>query len=67
MTYDEFDVMYDNSYDLFTEHAEYIMDNCHGDRIICNGDDLVIAQEEGYLYEEFREHWIEKQWLELNA
>ena len=37
------------------EYAEYIMDNCHGDRVICNGDTLIQAQEDFYLWEEFLE------------
>lgn len=37
------------------EYAEYIMDNCGGDRVICNGDTLLAAQEDGYLFEEFLE------------
>ena len=40
---------------------EYIMENCHGDRIIGNGEMLIEAVEDGYLYEEFREDYIEKQ------
>lgn len=35
------------------EYAEYIMDNCGGKRIICNGDTLLEAQEDGYLFAEF--------------
>jgi hypothetical protein len=31
------------------------MDNCHGDRVICNGDTLIQAQEDFYLWEEFLE------------
>ena len=38
-----------------SEYAEYIMDNCYGDRIICNGDTLIRAQEDYYLWEEFLE------------
>ncbi len=37
------------------EYAEYIMDNCHGERIICNGDTLIEAMEDGYLWESFLE------------
>jgi len=66
MTYDEFDNMYDNSYDLQDQHMVYIMENCHGERAICNGDDLIIASEEGYLFEEFRDHYIEK-YVMVNA
>ena len=34
-------------------YAEYIMNNCAGDRIICNGDDLVGAMEDVYLWDDF--------------
>jgi hypothetical protein len=59
MTNDEFDRHFEEA-DLFDEYMEYIMENCHGERMICNGDSLVVAAEEGYLYEAFREDWIEK-------
>ncbi len=42
------------------EYAEYIMDHCGGDRIICNGDTLLQAQEDGYLFAEFL-MWRERQ------
>lgn len=58
--YEEFDAAYNDSYELQDAHMEYIMENCHGERAICNGDDLIVAAEDGYLYEEFREDWIEK-------
>lgn len=35
------------------EYAEYIMANPQGGRIICNGDTLLNAMEEGHLFEEF--------------
>ena len=59
MTNDEFDRYFEEA-DLFNEYMEYIMENCHGERIICDGDSLIVAAEEGYLYEAFREYWIEK-------
>ena len=59
MTNDEFDRYFEEA-DLFNEYMEYIMENCHGERIICDGDSLIVAAEEGYLYEAFREDWIEK-------
>lgn len=37
------------------EYAEYIMANAGGDRMICNGDTLLEAQEDGYLFLEFLE------------
>lgn len=35
------------------EYAEFIMEN--GDRMICDGDTLLEAQEDGYLFPEFLE------------
>ena len=40
---------------LFSQYAEYIMENCFGERCIGNGDALLCAQEEGYLLEDFCE------------
>jgi len=37
------------------EYSEYILENCRGDCPICNGDTLLEAQEDGYLFEEFLE------------
>ncbi len=37
------------------EYSEFIMNNCHGERIICNGDTLLQAMEEGYLFDAFLE------------
>ena len=39
--------------DLDCAYAEYIMAHAGGDRIICNGDTLIAAQEDGYLVDEF--------------
>jgi len=39
--------------DYDSEYAEFIMDNCGGDRIVCNGDTLIEAMESGYLFDEF--------------
>lgn len=39
-----------------SEYAEYIMTYGSGDRIICNGDTLLKAQEDGYLFDEFKEY-----------
>lgn len=58
MTYVEFNDLYDSDYSVQDMHAEYIMENCHGDRVIANGDMLIIALEQGYLYEEFREDFL---------
>ena len=38
-----------------SEYAEYIMDNAAGERIICNGDTLIQAQEDFFLWENFLE------------
>lgn len=35
------------------EYAEYIICNAGSNRLICNGDGLTNAMEEGYLFEEF--------------
>jgi hypothetical protein len=35
------------------EYAEYIMEHSAGDRIICNGDTLIRAQEDNYLFDDF--------------
>ena len=37
------------------DYCDYIMDNCGGERIICNGDTLIEAIEDGYLFESFLE------------
>jgi len=35
------------------EYGEYIMEHCHGERIICNGDTLLNAMESDYLWDDF--------------
>ena len=35
------------------EYAEFIMRNGAGDRVICNGDTLLDAMEDGYLFDDF--------------
>jgi hypothetical protein len=37
------------------EYMEYIMNNAGGQRVICNGDMLIDAVEDGFLFEEFLE------------
>ena len=37
------------------EYGSFIMENAGGDRVICNGDTLLQAQEDGYLFNEFLE------------
>jgi hypothetical protein len=46
--------MFDDG-ELNDSYAEFIMDNCGGDRVICNGDTLLSAMEDGYLSYEFLE------------
>ena len=65
--YDKFDTKYNDDCDLQDKHMEYIMENCHGDRVICNGDDLIVAVEAGYLYEDFREDCITKNGVAANG
>lgn len=43
------------SYEAQEQYAEYIMKHSAGDRLICNGDMLVNAMEDGYLLDEFLE------------
>ncbi len=59
MTNDEFDTYFDKV-DLNEEYMVYIMENCHGERPIGNGDMLIEAAEEGYLYEDFRDYYLGK-------
>lgn len=59
MTHDEFDRYFDEV-DLNDAYMKYIMENCHGERTIGNGDDLIIASEQGYLYEAFRDDYTAK-------
>lgn len=37
------------------QYADYIMEHSQGDRMICNGDTLLQAMEDGYLFEDFVE------------
>ena len=46
--------------DLDDEYAEYLMQHAVGDRIICNGDTLISAMEDGYLAEQFKEAILNK-------
>ena len=41
------ELMYSDSY------VAYIMEHAPGDRVVCNGDTLLQAMEEGYLFEDF--------------
>lgn len=57
MTNDQFEDKFENG-ELEDEYAEYVMDNCHGDRIICNGDTLISALEELYLFDSFKDSLV---------
>lgn len=39
------------------EYSSYIMERAGGDRLICNGDSLTQAMEDGYMFEEFIEYF----------
>ncbi len=60
MTNDQFDERFESDSDMYDEYMEFIMENCHGERIIGNGDMLIEAAEDFFLYEEFRDYWIAK-------
>jgi hypothetical protein len=44
---------------LDMEYSEFIMNNCGGDRVIGNGDQLILAMEDFYLYEDFRDSMLD--------
>jgi len=45
---------FDDIENLEDQYAEFIMANgSNGDRVICNGDTLLEAMEDGYLIDEF--------------
>jgi hypothetical protein len=66
MNYEKFDELYNDSFDIQDLHMGYIMENCAGDRIIGNGDSLIIALEDGYLYEDFRDDYIAKNMVQCD-
>ncbi len=53
MTEEEFDIRW-NNYEFDDEYSEFIIKHAGGQRIICNGDTLIKAMEDGFLYEEFK-------------
>lgn len=58
MSYEEQLAILEERYDdgeLDEQYADYIMDNCAGDRVICNGDTLTEAMEDHYLLDSFLE------------
>lgn len=47
---------------MFDQYQSYIMDNADPSEVtICNGDTLLEAAESGYLLEEFKSSWMEKE------
>jgi hypothetical protein len=60
MTNDQFDELFETHDDMYEKYMEYIMENTNMDWPICNGDDVIEAAEAGFLYEDFRDEWIEK-------
>lgn len=58
-TVEEFEQAFDDMR-LDQEYAEFIMENCHGERMIGNGDQLIEAMESWYLYEAFRDSMVEE-------
>lgn len=44
----EIETLYDSE-----EYGNFIMEHSHGDRSFCNGNDLFIAMENSYLFDEF--------------
>ena len=62
MTYEQFDEKYADQWQIANYHMNYIMENGDpSEYTICNGDTMIEAVESGYLYEEFRDYWIEKE------
>lgn len=53
----DFDRAFDRG-ELNDQYAEFIMNNAGGDRIICNGDTLISAMEDGYLYWTFKDSLV---------
>lgn len=59
MTEQQFDELFASRAAMWDLYVEYIMDNADGDSPICNGDDVLEAAEAGFLYEDFRDEWLE--------
>ena len=56
------EAMAEDRNDIFSDYNDYIMDNADPSEVtICNGDTLLEAAESGYLLEEFKSSWIEKE------
>ena len=57
MTLEEFERKMDN-WELEDQYVEYIMEHAAGDRVICNGDTLLAAMEDGYLLDDFKDSMV---------
>lgn len=55
----EFETLLDTDYAVYSQYMDYIMEWNDGERVACNGDDLILLAEEGYLLDQFREYWME--------
>ena len=56
------EAMAEDRNDIFSDYNDYIMDNADPSVVtICNGDTLLEAAESGYLLEEFKSSWMEKE------
>ncbi len=58
MTEQEFDLAYDQGL-LDQEYAEYLMENADSSRVICNGDTLLSAMEDSYMFDSFKDSMVE--------
>lgn len=55
MTTQDLRTMSEDDLQFSSEYAEFIMANGGSDRVICNGDTLLQAQEDQYLFDAFKE------------
>ena len=53
----DFDVAYEK-FELDDEYGDFLLDHQDGQRLICNGDDLIRAIEEEYRFDEFKEYMV---------
>ncbi len=59
MTNEEFEIHFEQV-DLYDDYMDYIMEHSKGERVIANGEDLLSAFEERYLYEEYRDSYLRR-------
>lgn len=57
MTEAQFDMAYELGR-LEEEYAQYIMDHGGGDRLIGNGNSLLLAMEDFYLFDSFKDSMV---------